>query len=497
MDYEKKYKETLEKVKIWQNHLYEVGDKDYADELYYIFPELKESEDERMLREIKRYIKEQGNKSTGLPNGTAAVADMLAWLEKQGDKSVNIDIESMVSSYKQRLKSQGGIENSPLVNMCLTAFRRGVENTLEELNLKKLEKKGEQKPSEWHREDEQNLNACLGYIPDEFLRRWLTDIIHVKYDKLADKVEPKFKVGDWVVLSTSDGKKVVQIDSIEHFKSGEPMYITSEGRWFGNGTKARLLTDKDVETITLPESKIIVKQKPTWSEEDEKRIKNIISVLDWDGAAGKKGNPYQNEIDWLYSLKNRVQPKQELSEEDEDMIRYIGNAITCKESAKYLEEKGIDMIKAHRWLESFKPQLKQEWSEEDETVLNNLIYALANDRIGNDRDEYISYLKSIKERVRPQKQVWGEEDEYILLHTINDLKFLKDTISIDPNYAVNIIDIEREIDWLKSLKDRYTWKPSDEQMKALHDLNLTGNISYAGQGQELINLYNNLNKLKA
>lgn len=41
---------------------------------------------------------------------------------------------------------------------------------------------------------------------------------------------------------------------------------------------------------------------------------------------------------------------------------------------------------------------KPAWSEEDETVLNNLIYALANDRIGNDRDEYISYLKSLKDR---------------------------------------------------------------------------------------------------
>ncbi|MBR6908032.1 hypothetical protein IKN40_06160 [bacterium] len=43
----------------------------------------------------------------------------------------------------------------------------------------------EHKSSEWHREDEQNLNACLGYISDEFLRKWLTDIIHVNYDKLA------------------------------------------------------------------------------------------------------------------------------------------------------------------------------------------------------------------------------------------------------------------------------------------------------------------------
>lgn len=61
----------------------------------------------------------------------------------------------------------------------------------------------------------------------------------------------------------------------------------------------------------------------------------------------------------------------------------------------------------------------------------------------------------------------------------------------------HIEDVENKdvIDWLKSLKDRMTWKPSEEQMKALHGLNLTGNISYAGQGQTLINLYNDLKKL--
>ena len=39
------------------------------------------------------------------------------------------------------------------------------------------------------------------------------------------------------------------------------------------------------------------------------------------------------------------------------------------------------------------------WSKEDETVLNNLIYALANDRIGNYRDEYVDWLKSLKDRI--------------------------------------------------------------------------------------------------
>ncbi len=38
-------------------------------------------------------------------------------------------------------------------------------------------------------------------------------------------------------------------------------------------------------------------------------------------------------------------------------------------------------------------------------------------------------------------------------------------------------------------------KPSEEQMKVLHDINLTGNISYAGQGQALMDLYNSLEEL--
>lgn len=49
--------------------------------------------------------------------------------------------------------------------------------------------------------------------------------------------------------------------------------------------------------------------------------------------------------------------------------------------------------------------------------------------------------------------------------------------------------------WLKSLKERYTWKPSDEQMKALNAINVTGGVSYAGQVQELITLFNDLKKL--
>ena len=42
---------------------------------------------------------------------------------------------------------------------------------------------GKNVPAEWSREDEQNLNVALGYIDDEYLRRWLKDAIYNKYEK--------------------------------------------------------------------------------------------------------------------------------------------------------------------------------------------------------------------------------------------------------------------------------------------------------------------------
>ena len=94
-----------------------------------------------------------------------------------------------------------------------------------------------------------------------------------------------------------------------------------------------------------------------------------------------------------------------------------------------------------------------------------------------------------------QKPTWSEDDEEMCQETID--WFEKKCFP----YALESENPAREsINWLKSLKDRVhpqsQWKPSDEQMEALHDMNLTGNISYAGQGQTLIELYNDLKKLK-
>jgi len=153
VSYEKKYKEALG----WMKSLYGGLHGKTKEEAEKYFPELQDSEDERMRKMCMKYL-DREYQHCSFADDKKNIEKCIVWLEKQGDKSVNIDIESMVSSYKQRLKSQGGVENTPLVNMCLTAFRQGVENVLDELSLKKLEKQGKPK---WSDEDEKRLQSCI------------------------------------------------------------------------------------------------------------------------------------------------------------------------------------------------------------------------------------------------------------------------------------------------------------------------------------------------
>ena len=80
--YEKKYKEALSKAKDMLSYK-EVRRED----MEYLFPELKESEDERIRTFLNhtftaQYLcKDKLGKWHGEP-----VANILAWLEKQGDK---------------------------------------------------------------------------------------------------------------------------------------------------------------------------------------------------------------------------------------------------------------------------------------------------------------------------------------------------------------------------------------------------------------------------
>ena len=137
MNYEKKYKEALERARDMMSYK-EVRRED----MEYLFPELKESEDERIRKQIISFLKEFEYDHYRCLD----FSSWIAWLEKQGDKDKFIE------------KELGHIKG----------YRENAIKRIEE-----LKKQCEHKP--------------------------------------IDKVEPKFKVGDWVVW---DNKISCHIDNI-------------------------------------------------------------------------------------------------------------------------------------------------------------------------------------------------------------------------------------------------------------------------------------------
>lgn len=117
-------------------------------------------------------------------------------------------------------------------------------------------------------------------------------------------------------------------------------------------------------------------------------------------------------------------------------------------------------------------QKPAEWSEEDKTMLcymeghleylkNDKGYSSSEDQIMLKRQ--LEWLKSLKDRCLPQpKQEWSGEDEKHYQGCLNLMKLSLDTKPY-PYYNDYL--------WLKSLKDRVqpqnTWKPTEEQIGAV------------------------------
>lgn len=137
----------------------------------YIFPELRETEDDRIRKEIMDFLR-KGIDGSSFEDVKEKYRTWLSWIQKEGEHA----------NFRKKIQ----------IGDKVTRNKDGMLVNLSQLNraAKKDKKQGEQKPTEWHSEDEQNLNACLGFIPDEFLRRWLKNVVYVKYDNgKLEKIE--------------------------------------------------------------------------------------------------------------------------------------------------------------------------------------------------------------------------------------------------------------------------------------------------------------------
>jgi len=125
----------------------------------YIFPELKESEGERIRKEIIAFLKE--NYETGRAEETWSLSGIerwIAWLEKQGERHTPIDIDKMVYKYGN---TKEDCTNGLPVNCQIRAYRQGINDTLNLVS--NLEKQIEQKPA-WSEEDEEQVSIITNIV---------------------------------------------------------------------------------------------------------------------------------------------------------------------------------------------------------------------------------------------------------------------------------------------------------------------------------------------
>lgn len=190
-------------------------------------------------------------------------------------------------------------------------------------------------------------------------------------EQKPNKKYPKFKRGDIL----TDGKSIYKVLSWDYTeKNTAAYYMEGNGCKFSWGCEE---ADKKLKPVDLKTTEL--------SEEDEKNLNEALSYIQDEALKD--------------FIKDRMQPKQEWSEDDEERFQSCIKILQTSD--------GYDTINT-KWLKSLKDRMqpRQEWSEEDEDNLTDIFVAIDNFHTTNHKKELITFLKSIKERVnwKPSKE---------------------------------------------------------------------------------------------
>jgi len=136
MDYEKKYKEALERARQFSEHPLQ---EDSDSIVEYIFPELNESEDEKIRKELIDYHRSMAAQADDYVHEA-----WIAWLEKQKEyESTDFEYVWDRTDCGALTSALDKYSKEAIINMCHAWYDKGIE--LERKSW--LEKQGEQKPT--------------------------------------------------------------------------------------------------------------------------------------------------------------------------------------------------------------------------------------------------------------------------------------------------------------------------------------------------------------
>ena len=283
MDYEKKYNEALERAKAqWGS----VNDETRSW-LEGTFPELRESEDERIRKELIEVVSDIDG---GWPFEKHGVTkkEALAYLEKQKEP-----LGGTFSSYEMA-----------------KAFTDGQNYVMKHPERFGLHKSAVTHGEMYHVDTLGTQQVIAGKMPQPPA----AEVILAKAG-----LKPYKDGNQWCILAG---------DNIQEGICG-----------FGD-TIDEALYEFLKEVLTMANSPQLKEQKQEWSEEDEKMIERLITRLNWitnntrtDGTS--PNITFFDEIDWLKSL--RPQSKDEIYKEKDEAFKLGKHQLAIK-FMNYLDE---------------------------------------------------------------------------------------------------------------------------------------------------------------
>ena len=266
IDYEKKYNEAMERAR----SMYE--SKDDAELAAFIFPELRESEDERIRKFL---IKLVNDGFTHFPDSLSKI-DVLDYLEKQKESTWTEEDESFRKHILPRILDSKGW-------------------TMEQIDADKklLKEFVERQKNKWLEKQKEPENVSATTMAPSC---W-------EVEQKEQKPVPKFSVGDYVIDTNYKCEPLYQIVGID-----KECYICEY-----RGDKE--MGDRTVMHFTFNNPYLRLEQKPAeWGEEDEEMIKMILGDLEWERrntTVDKDIRHYDKEIAFLKSLRPSWRPSEE------------------------------------------------------------------------------------------------------------------------------------------------------------------------------------------
>ena len=309
----KAYDEAIERgSRLWES------DTITRESYEYIFPELKESEDERIRKALMQNLKERfgtkGNMGKGLD-----MPDVLAWLEKHGEK------KHKVEPIRDGLKTEFQKQVSHLI---ASTINNEYDYTLDHVEWVSQSllgyAKNELKLVEWSEEDELMLTS-LKDILKIFENRGGTNIKIEWLEELKERIlsHAKQELSDWdkTIIESIEALCDEKIESVVYQDVKEHAKEIKD--WLKN-LKERVQPNPNQE----------------WSEEDCNEIEIIACHLDNIGNRAMSES-LLNIMDKYksYRPQNTWKPSKAQIEAIEDAIEFLGCTEKVREDLKSLHEK--------------------------------------------------------------------------------------------------------------------------------------------------------------